>query len=48
MLRIHPHPAVHGNDQTVPLTVPYARGVQQWYNTMRNMEILLKGDFLGW
>ena len=38
----------NSSNLTMPLTVPYARGVQRWYNTMRKMEMLLKGDFLGW
>jgi hypothetical protein len=38
----------NGNNVTVPLTVPYARGVQRWYNTVGKMEMLLEGDFLGW
>jgi hypothetical protein len=37
-----------GKDLTVPLTVPYAQGVQPWYNTAGEMEMLLKEDFLGW
>jgi hypothetical protein len=38
----------NSNDLTMLLTIPYARGMQWWYNAVCKMEMLLEGDFLGW